>query len=240
MTRNLPTPVGNSSRELNPTTSILASGGPSRRDLIATAAAVGVSVAFGGRPGVTAEPDVRFDFTKPTANWETVAGQWGIEDVPGAAQGKALVQRTINNSFNVIVAPGGPYTNIDVSVRFKPISGREDASGGIVFRFADGRYYLIRANALEDNFNLYYFDRSAWFSFVTGGRFEITGASTKAPALGEWHMLRITAEGEHIEGWLNGQRLIDHDDSRFTAGRVGLWTKADSVTAFDSLVVRPI
>ena len=189
---------------------------------------------------MTAEPDVRFDFTKPIAGWEIVAGQWGIEDVPGAAQGKALVQRAINNSFNVIVAPGGPYTNMDVSVRFKPISGREDASGGIVFRFADGRYYLIRANALEDNFNLYYFDRSAWFSFLTGGRFEITGASTKAPALGKWHALRIAAQGDRIEGWLNDQRLIDHHDSRFTAGRVGLWTKADSITAFDDLVVSPM
>jgi hypothetical protein len=189
---------------------------------------------------MTAEPDVRFDFTKPLAGWETVDGQWAIEEVPGAVREKALVQRAVNNSFNVIVAPGGPYTNMDVSVRFKPISGHEDASGGIVFRFTDGRYYLIRANALEDNFNLYYFDRSAWFAFLTGGRFEITGASTKAPALGAWHTLRIAAQGDHIEGWLNGQRLIDHHDSRFTAGRVGLWTKADSITAFDSLVVRPL
>jgi len=228
MNRNLSASVGNSSCGL------------SRRDLITAAAAVSLSIASGERLGMTAEPDVRFDFTKPLVGWETVDGQWAIEDVPGAEQGKALVQRAINNSFNVIVAPGGPYANMDVSVRFKPISGREDASGGIVFRFANGRYYLIRANALEDNFNLYYFDRNAWFAFLTGGRFEITGASTKAPALGEWHALRIAAQGDHIEGWLNGRRLIDHRDSRFTAGRVGLWTKADSVTAFDSLVVRPL
>jgi hypothetical protein len=174
---------------------------------------------------MTAEPDVRFDFTKPLAGWETVDGQWAIEEVPGAVRDKALVQRAINNSFNVIVAPGGPYADVDVSVRFKPISGREDASGGIVFRFADGRYYLIRANALEDNFNLYYFDRSAWFAFLTGGRFEITGANTKAPALGAWHALRIASQGDHIEGWVNGQRLIDHQDSRFAAGRVGLLDK---------------
>ena len=147
----------------------------------------------------------------------------------GAAQGKALVQRAINNSFNVIVAPGGPYTNMDVSVHFKPISGREDASGGIVFRFADGRYYLIRANALEDNFNLYYFDRSAWFSFLTGGRFEITGASTKAPALGKWHALRIAAQGDRIEGWLNAP--TPHRSSRQPLhGRASwAWTKADSL-----------
>lgn len=186
------------------------------------------------------EPDIHFDFTKPIDGWDTVTGQWTIEEVPGAAGGRALVQRAIRNTFNVIVAPGGPYANVDVSVRFKPMSGREDASGGIVFRFSEGRYYLVRANALEDNFNLYYCDPNAFFAFLTGGRFEITGADTKAPALGEWHSLRITAQGDHIEGWLNGKRLIDHRDTRFKTGRIGLWTKADSITAFDSLVVRPL
>jgi hypothetical protein len=116
-------------------------------------------------------------------------------------------------------------------VRFKPISGGEDASGGIVFRFSEGRYYVIRANALEDNFNFYYYDR---------GRRQITGSRVKAPALGQWHKLRITAEGDHIKGWLNDQLLMDHRDSRFTPGRVGLWTKADSITAFDDLVVSPM
>ena len=184
-----------------------------------------------GRPSA-AEPEVRFDFTRPLEGWETVTGQWAIDDVPGASQGgRALVQRATNNAFNVIVAPGGPYTNVDVSVRFKPISGREDASGGIVFRFSEGRYYVIRANALEDNFNFYYYDR---------GRRQIAGASMKAPALGQWHKLRVAAEGDHIQGWLNDQRLIDYRDSRFTTGRIGLWTKADSITAFDDLVARPL
>jgi hypothetical protein len=120
--------------------------------------------------------------------------------------------------------------NVDVSVRFKPISGREDASGGIVFRFAEGRYYVLRANALEDNFRLYYHD---------GGRYMLAGASVMAPMLGEWHTLRIIADEDNLRGWLNGRALIDHRDSRFAAGRIGLWTKADSVTAFDSLVVTP-
>jgi hypothetical protein len=113
-------------------------------------------------------------------------------------------------------------------MRFKPISGREDASGGIVFRFAEGRYYVIRANALEANFNFYYYDR---------GRRQIDGASVKAPALGQWHKLRIRAEGDRIQGWLDDQALLDRRDSRFTSGRIGLWTKADSVTAFDDLTV---
>jgi Domain of Unknown Function (DUF1080) len=201
---------------------------PSRRQFITAAAALGASVAMGIRCLWATESEVRFDFTRPFEGWETVTGKWGIEDVQGALRDKALVQHATNNAFNVIVAPGGPYTDVDVSVRFKPISGGEDASAGIVFRFSEGRYYVIRANALENNFNFYYYDR---------GRHQITGARVKAPALGQWHKLRITAEGDRIKGWLNDQLLIDHRDSRFTSGRVGLWTKADSITAFDDLVV---
>jgi hypothetical protein len=203
----------------------------SRRQLLAAAAALGAYVAIGQRCPWAAESESRFDFTRPLEGWETVTGQWGIKDVPGASQGKALVQRATENAFNVIVAPGGPYTDVDVSVRFKPISGSEDASGGIVFRFSEGRYYVVRANALEDNFNLYYYDRS---------RHQITGVRVKAPALGQWHKLRVAAKGDHIQGWLNDQLLIDHRDSRFKSGQVGLWTKADSVTAFDDLVVIPV
>ncbi len=203
----------------------------SRRQFTTAAVAMGGSMTIGTPSLGAAGSEVRFDFTRPLEGWERVTGQWGIEDVPGASQGKVLVQRARNNAFNVIVAPGGPYTDVDVSVRFKPISGNEDASAVIVFRFSEGRYYVVRANALEDNFNLYYYDRS---------RHQITGARVKAPALGQWHKLRTTAEGDDIKGWLNDQLLIDHRDSRFTSGRVGLWTKADSVTAFDDLVVNPI
>src|SRR5712692_7887995 len=102
-----------------------------------------------------------FDFeAKGIEGWTTVAGRWAVEDMAGAPSGKkVLVQRATQNEFNVIVAPPGPYTDVDVSMKFKPISGREDASGGIVFRFTDGKYYVVRANALEGNFRLYYYDR---------------------------------------------------------------------------------
>jgi Domain of Unknown Function (DUF1080) len=205
---------------------------PSRRQLITAATALGASLAIREQRSWAAGAGARFDFTRPLEGWETVTGKWAIEDVPDASQGgRALVQRATDNAFNVIVAPGGPYTDVDVAVLFKPISGGEDASAGIVFRFSEGRYYVIRANALEDNFNLYYYDRS---------RHQITGARVKAPALGQWHKLRISAESDHIKGWLNDQLLIDHHDGRFTSGRIGLWTKADSITAFDDLVVRPM
>jgi hypothetical protein len=65
----------------------------------------------------------------------------------------------------------------------------------------------------------------------------ITTASIKAPALGQWHKLQISANGDRIQGWLNDRALIDQRDSRFESGRIGLWTKADSITAFDSIAV---
>ena len=96
---------------------------------------------------------------KCEATFKVVDGQWVVEEMAGAPSGKrVLVQRAIDNVFNVIVAPAGPYSDVDASVRFEPVSGREDASGGIVFRFDAGRYYVIRANALENNFRLYYYD----------------------------------------------------------------------------------
>jgi 3-keto-disaccharide hydrolase len=161
--------------------------------------------------------------------WTVVAGQWAVEALPKAQKPtKALVQRAAGNDFNVIVAPD-VFADIDVSVSFQPLSGHEDASGGIVFRFDGGRYYVVRANALEDNLRLYYFDR---------GRRQIASAAVKAPAMGRWHALRVVALGARMQAWLDGVRYLDHRDSRFASGRVGLWTKADSVTAFRGLTVK--
>ena len=178
-------------------------------------------------------PTDGFDFEgKGIQGWMTIDGQWAVEEMAGAPSGnKVLVQRATKNEFNVIIAPPGPYTDVDVSMRFKPISGREDASGGIVFRFTDGKYYVVRANALESNFRLYSYDR---------GRRQLASASVKAPALGQWHTVRVVALGNHVQAWLDGQLYLDHRDSRFKSGRVGLWTKADSITAFDDLTIRGI
>ena len=180
-----------------------------------------------------ATPVTRFDFEQETLDgWKTVDGRWAIEEMAEAPSGKrVLVQRAVENAFNVIVAPGGPYTDVDVSIRFKPIAGREDASGGIVFRFPEGRYYVVRANALEGNFRLYYYDP---------GRREIASARVQPPALRQWHTLRVVAVGDHIQASLNGKLLLDHRDTRFRSGQVGLWTKADSITAFDDLEVRGV
>jgi hypothetical protein len=178
-------------------------------------------------------PVERIDFEqKGIDGWKTVDGQWSVEEAKDAPSGKrVLIQRAVKNTYNVIVAPGGPYSDVDVSVRFKPISGREDASGGIVFRFSNGRYYIVRANALEDNFRLYYYDKK---------RYQLATATVKPPALGQWHTLRVVSVANLIQAYLDGQLLLDRRDSRFHSGQVGLWTKADSVTAFDDLEIRAL
>jgi hypothetical protein len=178
-------------------------------------------------------PNETFDFeAKGVEGWSTVDGQWAVEEMAGAPSGKkVLVQRATKNEFNVIAAPPGPYSDVDVSMKFKPISGREDASGGIVFRFNDGKYYVVRANALESNFRLYAYDR---------GRRQLASASVKPPALGQWHTVRVVAVGDRMQAWLDGKLYLDHRDSRFRSGRVGLWTKADSITAFDDLTIRGV
>jgi 3-keto-disaccharide hydrolase len=212
---------------------------PRRRWLKAALGSLAALRMSRGRPALAASAELKlpddvpvqtFDFeTRGIEDWTTVTGQWAVEEMAGAPSGKrVLVQRATQNEFNVIVAPA-VYADVDVSMKFRPMSGRQDASGGIVFRFTDGRYYVVRANALEDNFRLYYYDR---------GRREIVSARVKAPALGQWHTVRVVAVGDHTQAWLNGRLHLDHHDSRFKAGRVGLWTKADSITAFDDLTIR--
>lgn len=175
-------------------------------------------------------PTQTFDFdTKGIDGWTTVTGQWAVEEMAGAPSGtKVLVQRATRNQFNVIVAPTA-YGDVDVTLKFKPISGREDASGGVVLRFTEGRYYVVRANALENNFRLYVYDR---------GRRQLASATVKPPALGQWHTVRVVAVGDHMQAWLDGALYLDHRDARLASGGVGLWTKADSITAFDDLVIR--
>ena len=194
-----------------------------------------------GRPALAAPalavpstlPVETLDFDKTAIDgWTTVEGKWVVEDMPGAPSGsRVLVQRAVNNQFNVILTPLGPYSDIDVSMKFKPISGKEDASGGIVFRFSQGRYYVVRANALEDNVRLYFYDRD---------RRQIATKNVKAPPLGQWHTLRVVTVEDRMQAWLNGQLCLEHRDARLKSGRVGLWTKADSVTAFDDLTIRGV
>jgi len=187
-------------------------------------------------------PVTRFDFeNEGLGKWKILKGQWAVEEIPDAPSGKrALVQRADQNAFNVILTPAGAFYKvaIDISVKFKPLSGKEDASGGIVFRFAEGKYYVLRADTLEGNLRLYYYDGDKWQMRVE--------AAVQHPALQTWHTIRVVDVGDQIQGWFDDRLLIDYEamrslvrtEERLESGEVGLWTKADSVTAFDDLTIR--
>ena len=111
-------------------------------------------------------------------------------------------------------------------VRFKPISGKEDQAGGLIWRAKDpNNYYVARANALEDNVTIYH--------TINGRRTEKKRASMKV-ASNQWHSLRVDFQGNHFTVTFDGKKALEWDDSTFQdAGKVGVWTKADSVTLFD-------
>ena len=161
------------------------------------------------------------------------AGKWLVKEISDAPSGKHVVEQTDADStdtrFPVLVADHGEYADLDVSVKGKALSGKVDQGIGLVFRFRDPKsYYIVRANALEDNFRLY--------RMVNGRRLQFAGANVKVPS-GRWHTLRVVAKGDHITCYFNGKPLIDAHDKTYAKGKIGLWTKADSVIAFDDLQV---
>jgi len=121
-----------------------------------------------------------------------------------------------------------------VEVKFRPISGTEDQAGGVIWRCQDAdNYYIARANALEDNVVLYKTVKGKRSSLDIIGRKGGYGVSEKV-ASGQWHTLRVEFQGNRFKLLFDGKHLFDVEDTTFTAaGKVGVWTKADSVTLFD-------
>jgi len=132
--------------------------------------------------------------------------------------------------FPLLISDEGSFQDLDVTVKFKAVSGSIDRAGGLVFRLKDpNNYYIVRANALENNYRLYH--------VVNGRRSQFAGAHLKVTS-GEWHELRVEAAGNKITCYYDGNKKIEATDDTFKdAGKVGLWTKADSVTHFDDLKV---
>jgi hypothetical protein len=168
---------------------------------------------------------------KLPAGWTAgVTGQgaprWVVEADPTAPSPPHVLKQSGSGTFPWCVRKDAAIADGWVEVRFKPIAGKEDAAGGVVWRFRDGsRYYVARANALENNVSLYYTEAGA----------RKTIRYVDAPvAKNEWHRLRVEFEGQRIRVALDGKVYIEVSDGHIAGpGAVGLWTKADSVTAFD-------
>src|SRR5450755_4389002 len=154
------------------------------------------------------------------------APKWAIEKDGTAPSAPNVLKQSGSGAFPWCVKKDVSLTDGTVEVKFKPISGKEDAAGGLVWRWKDGdNYYVARANALEDNVSLYY---------TQNGR-RITIRYVDAPvARNQWHTLRVEFEGTQIRVALDGKFYIELDDGHIDgAGSIGVWTKADSVTLFD-------
>jgi hypothetical protein len=138
-----------------------------------------------------------------------------------------------NDRFPLAILEGVEARDVALSVRFRPVSGGIDQAAGLVARLRDPRnYYIARANALEDNVRLY--------RVVDGRRIQFAGADVRVPR-DRWQTMSLRVEGDRFAVALDGRVLFTAADRAFAdAGRVGLWTKADSLTHFDAFEVEAL
>jgi hypothetical protein len=160
---------------------------------------------------------------------------WSVLDDATAPAGPKVLAQTSSDKtdyrFPLAIFDQPVAADLDAAVRFKPVAGEVDRAAGIALRLSDpNNYYVVRANALEDNVRLY--------KVVKGQRMQFAGANVKVPS-GTWQELRLMAQGNRFEVFLNGKSLYNAIDATLTtAGRVALWTKADSVTHFDDFRIQ--
>jgi len=170
-------------------------------------------------------------FTSALTGQGTV-GQWVVtQEATAPSAPNVLAQTSRDNTdyrFPLAIAEGTSYKDLALSVKFKAISGTVDQGAGLLFRLKDkDNYYIVRANALENNFRLYH--------VVNGRRIQFAGANFKVSSQA-WHEIKVEARGEEFKCYYDGQLKFTAKDGTFNeAGKVGLWTKADSVIYFDDL-----
>jgi hypothetical protein len=168
---------------------------------------------------------------KPPSGWTcgtTGKGnpRWAVEAERTAPSAPNVLKQSGIATFPWCVVNKSETTDGAVEVKFKAIAGKQDQAGGLVWRWKDSdNYYVARANALEKNVSLYY--------TVNGVRKTIQYVNAPV-ALNTWHTLRVAYQGEAIQVALDGTTYIDRKDTHISgAGKVGVWTKADSMTLFD-------
>jgi hypothetical protein len=161
-------------------------------------------------------------------------GSWQVREDPTAPAGhKVLAQVSTDATsyrFPLCVYDLLTAKDVEVTAKFKAISGKVDQAAGLVARFQDANnYYIVRANALENNVRLY--------RVVAGRRQQFAGADVSVSS-GQWHSLALQVRGTRFKVSFNQKLLFEADDATLPgAGKAGLWTKADSVTHFDQLVI---
>jgi hypothetical protein len=204
--------------------------------------------ALVGRPGDIRNQISKWDFEGDTIDQSPRGfifgrtgsgrvGRWLVKSEKDAPSGTHVLGQLDSDStsyrFPVAVAETVALRDVRLAVRCKPISGKVDQACGLAFRYRDeNNYYVVRANALENNVRLYY--------VLKGKRQQF--ADWDGPVSSRiWHELRVDAKGDHFEIYWNDKKVIDAFDRTFQeAGKVGVWTKADSITYFDDLSVESL
>jgi len=192
------------------------------------------TVLVGALLAVGATETVNFDKAeagKPPGGWtatQTGTGQakWEVVADATAPSRPNVLKQSGQATYPVALKDDTNLKDGFVEVKFKALSGREDQAGGLVWRARDANnYYVARANALENNVTIYH--------TIDGRRTEKKRARMTVAA-NQWHTLRVEFEGAHFIVRLNGQTALEWDDQTFKeGGKLGVWTKADSVTEFD-------
>jgi hypothetical protein len=201
-----------------------------------------LTICTGLLSGVAMAETINFDDAKtgaPPPGWtatQTGSGtaKWSVEKDDSAPSKPNVLKQSGQATFPVCIKDDTSLKDGFVEVKFKPVSGKEDQAGGVIWRARDANnYYIFRANANEGNVVLY--------KTVNGKRspLDIVGRKggygvKETVASGQWHTLRVEFAGNRFKAYYDGKHLFDVEDATFTeAGKVGVWTKADSVTLFD-------
>jgi hypothetical protein len=184
--------------------------------------------------GTALAETINFDDAKtgaPPPGWtatQTGSGssKWSVEKDDSAPSKPDILKQSGQATFPVCFKNDTSIKHGFVEVKFKPIAGKEDQAGGVIWRLQDANnYYISRANALENNVTIYH--------TVKGKRTEKKRTNMKVTS-GQWHTLHVDFNGNHFTVTFDGKKAIEWDDDTFKdAGKVGVWTKADSVTEFD-------
>jgi hypothetical protein len=160
--------------------------------------------------------------------------KWAVEADPTGPSKSKVVKQSGRATYPLLFKSGSSLKDGFVEVQFKALSGSEDRAAGLVWRAKDANnYYVVRANALENNVVLYKTVNGQRKSLDIVGRKGGYGVNVPVSS-NQWHTLRVEFAGSRFNVVFNGKPLFEVEDTALTeAGMVGLWTKADSVTAFD-------
>lgn len=203
---------------------------------------------YAGGPAEGVATPMNFEAVQPgslPAGWKVEATNqrgelavWKVAADPAAPSSPNILQAipssdNFGGTYNLCWTESSSFLNGEIEVRLRANTGHEDQGGGPIWRVRDrNNYYISRYNPLEQNFRVYTVKDSARKMLDSASRIEIPK--------GQWFNIRIVQQGDHIEGWLDGKKLLDVHDATFTKpGGVGLWTKADAATSFDDFTVRP-